>query len=82
MLSGGCGCIGGLTNMCPELFVEWTKTLNEKNWDKVAEIQKKVNRMMEMFDISAPFLTAVKRAMHDQRNHFRRIRKSTACNCI
>ena len=49
--------------MCPELFVEWTKTLNEKNWDKVAEIQKKVNRMMEMFDISAPILTAVKRAM-------------------
>lgn len=63
VLSGGCGCIGGLTNMCPELFVEWTKALNEKNWDKVAEIQKKVNRMMEMFDISAPFLTAVKRAM-------------------
>ena len=63
VLSGGAGCIGGLTNMCPELFVEWTKSLNAGNWDKVSEIQKKVNQMMEMFDISAPFLTAVKRAM-------------------
>lgn len=63
VLSGGCGCIGGLSNMCPELFSEWVKALNDGKWDKVSEIQKKVNRMMEMFDISTPFLTAVKRAM-------------------
>lgn len=64
VLSGGCGCIGGLTNMAPELFVRWTKALNEGRWEEVKEIQKKVNRMMEMFDICTPFLTAVKHAMY------------------
>ena len=63
VLSGGCGCIGGLTNICPKLFSEWVKALNENQWTKVAEIQKKVSGLMAMFDISSPFLTGVKRAM-------------------
>lgn len=49
--------------LCPELFVRWAKAVNEKDWDKAAEIQKKVDILMELFDISAPFLTAVKRAL-------------------
>lgn len=63
VMSGGAGCIGGLTNVCPELFVSWVKAVNEKDWDQACEIQKKVNILMELFDISAPFLTAVKRAL-------------------
>ncbi len=63
VLSGGSGCIGGLTNICPELFADWVKAVNAKDWDKSAAIQKKVNKLMAMFDISAPFLTAVKRAL-------------------
>lgn len=63
VMAGGSGCIGGLTNVCPELFVRWAKAVNEKDWDKAAEIQKKVDILMELFDISAPFLTAVKRAL-------------------
>lgn len=61
--AGGSGCIGGLTNVCPEIFVAWTKALNEQRWDEVFATQKKVNRLMEMFEICSPFLTAVKRAM-------------------
>ena len=63
VISGGAGCIGGLTNICPELFADWVKAVNAKDWDKSAEIQKKVNTLMGFFDISAPFLTAVKRAL-------------------
>ena len=62
-LAGGSGCIGGLTNMYPELFVALTKALNEGRWDDVEVMQHKVNRMMELFEICSPFLTAVKRAM-------------------
>lgn len=63
VMAGGSGCIGGLTNMAPEIFIRLVHAVNEKDWDKAAELQKIVNRMMEMFDISSPFLTAVKRAM-------------------
>lgn len=63
VMSGGAGCIGGLTNICPELFVRWTKAVNEQQWEKVSEIQKKVNVLMDLFDICSPFLTAVKRAL-------------------
>lgn len=66
VMSGGAGCIGGLANVCPELFVRWTKAVNEKDWDKACEIQKKVDILMELFDISAPFLTAVKRALKNE----------------
>lgn len=62
-LAGGSGCIGGLTNMYPELFVALTKALNEGRWYDVEIMQHKVNRMMELFEICSPFLTAVKRAM-------------------
>ena len=63
LLAGGCGCIGGLTNIAPELFAQWVSAFQEGRWQEVASIQKIVNRMMEMFDISSPFLTAVKHAM-------------------
>lgn len=63
VMSGGAGCIGGLTNVCPELMADWVKAVNAKDWDKSAKIQRKVNKLMDMFEICAPFLTAVKRAL-------------------
>lgn len=63
VISGGAGCIGGLTNISPKLFADWVKAVNAKDWDESSRIQKKVNTLMGFFDISAPFLTAVKRAL-------------------
>ena len=63
VMSGGAGCVGGLPNLKPEIFSEWVKAYNEKNFDKIVEIQKYVNKMMGLFDICSPFVTAIKRAM-------------------
>lgn len=60
---GGAGCIGGLTNLCPELFAQWTQAVNTKDWKTVEELHIKVNRLMELFSIATPFYRAVKHAM-------------------
>ncbi|MGG0737287.1 dihydrodipicolinate synthase family protein [Niallia taxi] len=63
ILSGGNGCIGGLSNVYPEIFSEWVKAINAKNLEKVAAIQKIVNKMMELYDIGNPFIPITKKAM-------------------
>lgn len=40
MLSDGNGCIGGLSNLYPEVFTKWVKAINEKDMDEVTRIQK------------------------------------------
>lgn len=63
IMAGGSGCVGGLSNMAPEIFVEWTRAINAGDLVLAAEYQKKVNILMELFEICTPFLTAVKCAM-------------------
>ncbi|KYH28192.1 MULTISPECIES: dihydrodipicolinate synthase family protein [Clostridium] len=63
ILSGGAGCIGGLSNFAPEICSAWVKAINEKDFDKVAEIQKIINEMMAIYDIGTPFIPIVKKAM-------------------
>lgn len=63
ILCGGGGCIGGLSNLAPEVFAAWTKAVNEKDFDKIAEYQKMVDKMMKIYDIGTPFIPIIKKAM-------------------
>ncbi|MGP0585368.1 dihydrodipicolinate synthase family protein, partial [Paenibacillus timonensis] len=63
VLSGGNGCIGGLSNIYPEVFSEWAKAANGNDFHKVAAIQRIVDKMMELYDIGTPFIPIVKQAM-------------------
>lgn len=63
ILCGGSGCIGGLSNLCPELFADWVKAINAKNMDEVARIQKIVDRLMDLYPIGTPFIPIMKKAM-------------------
>lgn len=63
VLCGGGGCIGGLSNIAPEIFARWVKAVNEKDFDKMAECQKTVDKMMKLYDIGTPFIPILKRAM-------------------
>ena len=60
---GGSGCIGGLSNLCPELFADWVKAINAKNMDEVARIQKIVDKLMDLYPIGTPFIPIMKKAM-------------------
>jgi 2-dehydro-3-deoxy-D-pentonate aldolase len=63
VLSGGNGCIGGLSNLYPEVFNEWVHAINEKDLKTVAEIQTIVDKLSELYDIGTPFIPILKKAM-------------------
>lgn len=63
ILCGGSGCIGGLSNLCPELFADWVKAINAKNMDEVARIQKIVDKLMDLYPIGTPFIPIMKKDM-------------------
>jgi len=63
ILCGGNGCIGGLSNLYPAVFSEWVKAINLRDLEKVADIQKIVDKMMGLYDIGTPFIPIMKQAM-------------------
>ncbi|MBY0099185.1 dihydrodipicolinate synthase family protein [Mesobacillus maritimus] len=63
VLSGGNGCIGGLSNLYPEVFAEWVQANNAKDLKTVAEVQNIVDKLSELYDIGTPFIPILKKAM-------------------
>ena len=63
VLSGGDGCIGGLSNLAPEICSAWVASFHRKDAAALAEIQQKVNRLMSIYQVGTPFVPYIKRAM-------------------
>ncbi|QGU95997.1 dihydrodipicolinate synthase family protein [Clostridium bovifaecis] len=63
ILSGGAGCIGGISNFAPEACAAAVKAVNDKDFDKVAEMQKTINALMAIYDTAKVFIPIVKKAM-------------------
>ena len=66
MLSGGNGCIGGLSNFAPKLCSEWCRAINEKNWEYMFDCQEKVNGLMYIYSSKTPFPQVAKKALNLQ----------------
>ncbi|MDR1746361.1 MAG: dihydrodipicolinate synthase family protein [Tannerella sp.] len=66
ILSGGNGCVGILPNIAPKLFADWAKAARNKDFDAVAAIQKKVDRLMDILWFHSPFLATTKAVLTDQ----------------
>lgn len=63
LMSGGCGCIGGLSNIYPEVCSAWVKSVNEHDVEKMADLQKLIDKMMVIYSIVSPFMPAVRKAL-------------------
>lgn len=63
VLSGGDGCIAGLSNFAPELCHAWVKAFEEEDLKKVQDIQKTINGLMEIYQVGVPFVPYIKTAM-------------------
>lgn len=63
IVSGGSGCIGGLSNVYPEVFAAWVKAMDAKDMNEVSKIQKKVDKMMDLYDVGTSFIPIIKKAM-------------------
>ncbi|KAA6323451.1 4-hydroxy-tetrahydrodipicolinate synthase, partial [termite gut metagenome] len=66
ILSGGNGCVGILPNIAPKLFSDWAKAARTKDFNTFAEIQKKVDRLMDILWVHAPFLATTKAVLVDK----------------
>lgn len=63
VLSGGDGCIAGLSNLAPEVTSAWAKAVNEGDAEGIALGQQKIDRMMSIYGVGMPFVPFIKRAM-------------------
>jgi 4-hydroxy-tetrahydrodipicolinate synthase len=66
ILSGGNGCVAILANVAPKLFSAWVRAAREKDFDTLADIQKKVDRLMDILWIYSPFLATTKAILKDK----------------
>lgn len=63
VLSGGNGCIGGLSNIYPELFARWVRVMDEGDMQAVSRIQQIVDRAMAIYDVAHAFVPVIKAAV-------------------
>ena len=63
LMAGGNGIITGLTNIAPELFINLYKSFNQNKFLEVNDMQKKVNILMGIYDVSEPFISSIKTAV-------------------
>lgn len=63
LMAGGDGVLCGLTNVVPEVFSELLKAYETKDFGKVMRLNKKVSILMNLYDVSQPFIGAIKGAV-------------------
>ena len=63
VISGGDGCIGGLSNLAPEVTSKWVDAFRKNDMEAVSALQQKIDRMMNIYGVGMPFVPYIKRAM-------------------
>ncbi len=63
VMSGGDGCIGGLSNLAPEVCSAWVAAFEHNDLHAVYDIQRKIDRLMSIYGVGMPFVPFIKRAM-------------------
>ena len=64
VMCGGNGCIAGLSNLYPTLTSKWVESVNENNLKLASEIQKKIDKLMNIYSVGKPFVPFIKEALH------------------
>ncbi|MHB8063768.1 MAG: dihydrodipicolinate synthase family protein, partial [Ruminiclostridium sp.] len=63
VISGGDGCIGGLSNLVPEICSAWVRAFGDNDLKLIAEIQRKIDQLMDIYQVGKPFVPYIKMAM-------------------
>ncbi len=63
VLSGGDGCIAGLSNLAPEVCSAWARALERGDMREAAAFQQRIDRLMGIYGVGSPFVPYIKRAM-------------------
>ena len=62
VLSGGDGCIAGLSNALPEFCARWARALTNNDLSEAASCQKICDRLMDIYNVGKPFVPFIKAA--------------------
>lgn len=63
VLSGGDGCVAGLSNFAPEVASAYANAARNDDLAKMAEGQQKIDSMMAIYDVAPQFIPTIKKAM-------------------
>ncbi|MDI7238615.1 dihydrodipicolinate synthase family protein [Providencia huaxiensis] len=63
VLSGGNGCIGGLSNIVPQFFASWMQAFTQGDLALIAKHQQRVDQLMAIYGVNAPFIPTFKKAL-------------------
>lgn len=63
VLSGGSGCIGGLSNIIPQFFSSWMQAFAKGDLALVAKHQQRVDQLMAIYGVNSPFIPTFKKAL-------------------
>lgn len=63
LLAGGAGCIGGISNIVPQICGDWVKAYENKDFNNLMEIQKIINNLSQLYTIDNPFISVLKKSM-------------------
>lgn len=61
--SGGAGAIGGLANLYPEICAAYARAVTEGDAAAIAAEQRRIDRLMGLYSIAAPFFPLLKEGM-------------------
>ena len=63
VLSGGDGCIAGLSNFAPEVAAGYAQRARQDDLPGMAQYQRKVDSLMAIYDVAPQFVPTIKQAM-------------------
>lgn len=63
LMAGGDGVLSGLTNIVPEVFAGLMQAYAAKELDKVTAAQTKISLLMNLYDVTSPFIAGIKGAV-------------------
>jgi 4-hydroxy-tetrahydrodipicolinate synthase len=63
LMAGGDGVLCGLTNVVPELFAGLLKAYYAKDFEKVITANTKISILMNLYDVTNPFIAGLKGAV-------------------
>jgi len=63
LMAGGDGVICGLTNVAPEVFAGLQQAYAARDFNGVLAAQAKINILMNLYEVSQPFVAAIKGAV-------------------
>lgn len=63
VLSGGDGCVAGLSNFAPEVASAYAAAARENDLEKMEQCQQRIDSLMAIYDVAPQFIPIIKKAM-------------------